>query len=781
MENIIITSNENKKIILKNNFKLKILSNLKFYTFQELKKKLFFDYDYETIAFIIDKYHVSVSVAKMYLENLYFLKDVNDEKISFLLDLKKNLDDNNFLIYDSDFKDNIKNKKIVVAGYSKFTKEQRLILSELNTNIEFQDELVNHYEPKVYEAKNIDDEVLFVVEEISRLLENNISINNIKVIASQDYENILERYFNFYNIPFNKRNNHSFYSTLIAKEFLDNYDNKLLIENIEDLSKKYKNINDLINIINKSAVILNDKIRKEFIIEDLKNAKIKESVYDRAITITTLDNNFSDDDYVFLLGFNVNLYPKIKRDIDFLSDNVKSKLGLDTSTDYNKYQVDYIINKIYNIRNLTITYKLSGPNGIYYPSILIKKFNIPVKEVYFNNLVSYSKKDCEIKYAIALDNLYKYNIIDDKIALYQNSLSIPYFTYDNQFKGIKKELILNKLNNNLTLSYTNMEMYQECAFHYYVSKILHLDIFLETFKTIIGTVMHHILELGIIKDINIPIEIMKFIKEKGYVLNAKEIFYLEIFSNDLIKILDVIKEQQKHSKLNKYLFESEFYVYKDLKEMKITFKGNIDKVMYENILGKEVIAVVDYKTGNTKINLDGLDFGLHLQLPIYLYLLKKSERFHNSLIAGFYIQKVLPKKENIQFKKSERELLEGNLRLQGFTNSDEKLMELIDDKYQEGKIIQNLQFKKDGSISSKSKVLSSDDMNFIILKVDKIIDDVIKHILDGDFSINPKILEQKNVACKYCKFKDLCYVKKQNEVVLGGEDSELDETTIFSD
>ena len=114
-------------------------------------------------------------------------------------------------------------------------------------------------------------------------------------------------------------------------------------------------------------------------------------------------------------------------------------------------------------------------------------------------------------------------------------------------------------------------------------------------------------------------------------------------------------------------------------------------------------------------------------------------------------------------------LLQDKLVLQGFTNSDEALMEMIDDEYQNSRIIKNLQFKKDGQISSKSKVISDAEMDEVILKIDAIIDEVVNHILNGDFYINPKIVEGKNVACTYCKFRDLCYKRKQNEVVLGGD------------
>lgn len=766
---IIITTEENKKSILRKNSSQHIFYHLKFYTFQDLKKKLFFDYDLNTILFIVEHYHVNISIAKIYLENLYFLKDLDDEKVRFLLELKQLLDAHDLLIYHPNFKKMLDGKKIIVYGYPVLSKEQQLILDQLDSKIEYQEDLELCYLPQVYEAKNMDEEVEFVVRKIEELLEQGISINHIKIVCSSDYDHILIRYLSMYHLPFHHRSTHAFYSTMVAQEFLEGYDHYSIDENILLLSEKYQNVNELVRIINRSVMIQDKDRRKDFIIEDLKQVKVKEARYDQALEITDFHHSFLDDDYVFLLGFHVNFYPKIKRDTEYLSDLVKEKLGLDTTIDYNHCEKLTMIKKIHSIKNLVITYKLNGPNGACYPSMLLDELSLEVKPVVLDSTLSYSKLHSEIKYAEALDQLSKFNYISEDLAMYQNNLDIPYLEYDNQFTGIKESQFKEKIHHELTLSYTNMEMYQECAFRYYISKVLHLDIFLETFKTILGSIMHHVLEQGIVKDIDIPVEMMKFVKEKEYQLNAKELFYLEEFSEELKKVLAIIRRQQSHSQLKKYLFENEFYVYKDQEDMKITFKGNIDKVMYDEIDGKEVLAVVDYKTGNTNITLKNLDYGLNIQLPIYLYLLKKSDRFHDALIAGFYIQKILAKKENIQFKKSLQELLENRLRLQGFTNSDEKLMKLIDDDYQNGEILANVQFKKDGGLSSKSKVLSNEEMDELIIKVDNLIDEVIHKILNATFLINPKVIDGKNVACTYCKFRDLCYRCKKNEVVLGGE------------
>lgn len=776
---IIITSDSNKKFILKNLSKNKTFYNIKFYSFNELKKKLFFDYNNKTIEFTMSKLNISYLNAENYIKNLYYLKNINNSKIKFLNDLKKDLEENNLLIKDLSFKNYIEDKKIIVYGYSNFTKEQKLILSELETNIEYIYDKKN-YTPIVYEANTEDEEVLFVVNKISELITNGIDINKIKIIAKKDYFNTIKRYFNIFNVPINIKSDNAYFSTILAKDFLSNYDNYTIEENINVLKEKYNDINNLINIINKSVLIEDKNIRKEFIINDLKNTKVKLDVYDNAIEICDLDKTFLDDEYVFLLGFNINSYPKVYKDDDYLNDNIKNQIGIDTSIDINKYEKETIINKISNIKNLVITYKLHNKNGVFYPSLLINELGLEVKKIEINESISYSKLNSKLMYAKDLDNLYKYNIFSKNLGLYKNNLNINYREYNNEFKNINNTSLKNKIGNELVLAYTNMEIYNECSFRYYLSKILKIDIFEENFKTIVGNIVHHILEIGINKDISINVEIIKFIKEKDYALTAKEYFYLEKLSEELKQILEILKEQESHSKLKKYLFESELYVYNDKDDINITFKGLIDKVMYNEIDGKEVLAVVDYKTGNKAINLDTIEYGLNMQLPIYLYLLKKSDRFKDATIAGFYLQKVLDNVPNINAKKSLREIKEDNLKLNGFSNSSETILELIDDNFRESSYIKGLGYKKDGTLKKTAKVLSNKEMDELTNIVEEKIEECINNILNGKFSINPKVINGKNISCEYCKFKDICFKEKKNEIVLGGEYNEVDGGTTVS-
>ena len=44
------------------------------------------------------------------------------------------------------------------------------------------------------------------------------------------------------------------------------------------------------------------------------------------------------------------------------------------------------------------------------------------------------------------------------------------------------------------------------------------------------------------------------------------------------------------------------------------------------------------------------------------------------------------------------------------------------------------------------------------------IEEVISNIKNNKFDINPKIDGEKNIGCDFCKFRDICFVKKRDKV-----------------
>ena len=69
--------------------------------------------------------------------------------------------------------------------------------------------------------------------------------------------------------------------------------------------------------------------------------------------------------------------------------------------------------------------------------------------------------------------------------------------------------------------------------------------------------------------------------------------------------------------------------------------------MYEEFDGETIVCIVDYKTGNPNLSLKNIKYGLDMQLPVYIYLLKNFKELSNVKVGGFYLQKVLNDKTNV--------------------------------------------------------------------------------------------------------------------------------------
>ena len=116
--------------------------------------------------------------------------------------------------------------------------------------------------------------------------------------------------------------------------------------------------------------------------------------------------------------------------------------------------------------------------------------------------------------------------------------------------------------------------------------------------------------------------------------------------------------------------------------------------------------------------------------------------------------------------------------LANYTPYFKHILELFDRSYESSEIIKGMKIKNDGNFASSANVLNNVQMNEIVSKVDEQINKCINKIDSCNFNINPKILNNKNISCEYCKYKDLCYMSQKDveEIILQEvEDDEVDE------
>lgn len=442
--------------------------------------------------------------------------------------------------------------------------------------------------------------------------------------------------------------------------------------------------------------------------------------------------------------------PKIYKDIDYLNDNLKEKLGLYTSLEKNKLEKEKILNNLKNINNLIITYKDIDPYKSYYPSNLIESLNIDIiQNISIINKTSniYNK----IKLVNQLDLMLKYGTkFKETSTLLNTYQDIQYLTYNNKFTGINNKL------DKITLSYTSLNNYYHCSFRYYIDSILKLNIYEDTFKIYIGNLFHYILSKIFLDDFNFENEFLNFTKTREF--TKKELFYLNILKEELIKIIEVIKYQHSLSGLTSLKLENEIV----LKDNNYTFKGIIDKIMFKEKDNNTYLSLIDYKTGIPKTSINNLIYGIDMQLPIYVYLIKKSNIFLNPKIIGFYLQQILHEKK-LEDKKNIDELYKNNLKLNGYSINDSYLVNMFDESYENSEMIKGMKITSKG-FSHYTKVLTESEIDNLVNIVDLKIKEAFKEISNFNFSINPKVIDGENIGCSFCKYKDLCF-KTGNDLV----------------
>lgn len=773
-DSILIVPSQIKEKILTEMDKKSKLFNVKLMEINEFKRKYFFDYTTETIFYVMKHYNYDYEFSLDIINNLYFLSSENydHEKLKFLLNIKNELINNNLLIFDNVFKIALETKKIYVYGYDYINNFYKKAFSALNVN--YIDQNISKFNHDIMEFDTIQDEVIFVANKICELMENKIELNKIKIInPSSDYNATIKRIFNLFNLPFYFNNNYLI-STKISNNFFEILSNDI-VETLEKLNEtislndelEQTEYNQIVKICNKYNWCSNFLDIKNNLIYEFSNTKIdikKEANY---IEFVSLENNFFyDDEYVFLIGFNQNTYPKIVKDDDFLNDEVKNFLNLETTTEINKINYNILVNKLYSIKNLFISYKLKSPFNSFYRSQIIDDLNLNVVKNYNCN-IHYSVLNDKLNLAITLDNYLKYGEeSQDLELLYSNYPSINYKTYNNQYTKIDENLFRKYLNNKLSLSYSSINNFYKCSFRYYMENILNLQISSNEFSLFIGNLFHYILSIMYNGNFNFSDSFETYVNENYEFNTYKERFFINKLKKELEFIIDNIKEQDKFTNFDSHKFEQLIKIDLSKDNYDITFKGIIDKISYKKEAGNTLISIIDYKTGNPNLNLNNIIYGIDMQLCIYAYLSSKLKLFANPLLVGIYLQKILNNEININKNKQYITMKQENLKLQGYSNSNESILKVFDNTYTDSKLIKGMKVSSKG-FYAYSKVFDQAMLNSILNIVENNIDEARDKILNREFYINPKKIGVKNlIGCENCTYKELCFMTEDNIINL---------------
>ena len=765
----------NSILIIPDNLKVKTIKylnslnemyNIKIMTFKELAKHIQFDYDVLAINYIMKKQSISYENAKELIENMYYIFDKNytNNKLNNLKILKDKLVKEQLLIEDTYFKQYIKNKDVFVFGFDYINKYYLKLIDLIKdiVNIKYIPKYDNNYTHQIYNFEHLNYEIEFIANDI---INNKLNLNNVYIYGmNKDNETTIKRIFNNYNLNINTPSNSSLYETKVGYDLLLNLDNvNEYIASIKDNDMK----DLIIDILNKYYWEDDKNNVKDMLEYELKTTMTPTKKYTNAINCTNLfDDYFTDNDYIYVIDFNAEYIPKNFKDTDYINDSEKFTF-LETTPEKNNIEKNKWFNIIKNIKNLCLTSANQNLNSELKESSLIRDFNYKVINVDYKSS-NYSNKSNIFNLGILLDNFQKYSWankeLENLLATYPNH---NYLTYDNSYQKV-----ILKDDFKFNLSYSKMNTYYECSFKYYWDNILKLNMQKETFDTWTGNLCHFILSK--IYDDNFNYENIKqeFISNHPFDLTNENKFFLNKILSELTSAIDYIKSFQRITKYQTIETEKKINV-----EINNTnFIGIIDKIMsYENNY-----VLIDYKTGIPSIDLKLAKYGLNLQLPTYIYLIRKI--YPESKIIGIYLQHILKPVFNKELEKSSSEQYEKSLRLAGYTLGNEALLQAFDPTYENSEYISGMKLTSNG-FSSYSKVLTDEDFNKLESLTEEKINECIINVKNAKFNINPKIVGIENISCEFCPYKSVCYktekdleyIKVDNNLtILGGDNNELD-------
>jgi len=341
-------------------------------------------------------------------------------------------------------------------------------------------------------------------------------------------------------------------------------------------------------------------------------------------------------------------------------------------------------------------------------------------------------------------------------------------------------------------SVTRLEKFASCAFSHFLTYGLRLnDRQLHEFSAPdLGNILHEAMELyskklsqGKLSWFSIEKEQSEHLAQEALqeavssvqnnVLydSATNAYMMERMHFLLNRTVDTLTKQIRKGSFIPENYEIAFSVTEDLNAMNfklgqeesLRLKGRIDRMDLYKDADDIYVKIIDYKTGNsTKFELISIYHGLQLQLVVYLNaameLLQKQNKGKQIRPAGIFYyhmdDPLIEVEEELPEEEIKNQIL-SKLKLDGFVNSDEKVIEAMDQGLTGNSNILPLGRKKDGSLRAGSNAASEKEINQISAFVQEKIGELAKDMIKGNIDVSPYKLEKKE-ACTFCPYGGIC-------------------------
>lgn len=792
-ENVIIIANHTmlQQIITMNSLNLG-LKKISYKTFAEVIGDLIGEYDNEARIILQKQANITPELADIILKNTLLVNDCyQNKKIRNLLKIKNEY---HKYLHKNPLGGNIyRNQTVIIVDNYQTNDLFNLALENLKRIaqvIDYQSSQKYDKPLNVFCFSSPKHEINNLVKEVSNLLEQGIKPEKIRISVPGDYHIYLQEVFKLTNLDLavDKPSLYEYETSKLCLEILADYLDSpidLGFQNALNILKTKTSPNNM--IIPKIINIFNSYLKYRFEIKDIYQDlkyRFKRTfptfiTYQNILKIQSLlDEVILEDDYLFILGLNQDVFPKTYKDDRYLLDYERENLGLITSKFLNKQEKLKALQLINQSKNVYISYSQYTNIGKTPISSFIQdlKNHYSVEIVHHQNdyLVSYSEKLDHLHLGKKLDLYYKYDVKSEELfTLYNEYKDIPYRKYSHKFTGVDQTFLNKYLEKDINLSYTSIDQYYKCGFLFYLERVLKFYRSTNQEALRIGNLFHECLHKLFLNemidnlDIFLQETINQYLNENNISPSKREWFFINNYREILKQIYQIIKTQHTNSDFQILGLEKEYKIVINDK-YRIILAGKIDKVLVLEINGEKYAVVIDYKTGNTDFDLNRIIHGLNMQIMFYFYFLNNSSH-EKYLFGGGYLQGVLPNSVFARDSKlSYAEQFNNYFRLTGYSNSSINVLNKIDYNIEnDQKFLNGIRFKKDGTLDANSlkKVISLADFKELLKITEQKINQAIHEITSGNYFINPKKLGSFD-SCEFCPYLDLCYRDESDYQVL---------------
>lgn len=386
----------------------------------------------------------------------------------------------------------------------------------------------------VFETKK--EEVFYLFEQISKLLNEGININDIYIAnIDESYYTEIIRIQKFYNIPVELNFNIKLYDISFVKEMFKYDFNTILslLESNDKLKEEFSEeikvdeefffhvTNKIITIINKYSNNYDPKLLKKIILDDLKQTIVKpDSLTDKVQVIEPTDiTGLSSESHVFILNAKYESFPAIAKNNEYLSDLEKEVIDFPTSSVVNTFTNEYYSELVKLKEVKYLSYSKYDKYNSFDPSDIISS--------YLPDNVKTTKVDLK-------DITTGYGIDYYKSHFNNKNQDVLLTTFTGEFNFTNKEQLSSYIkDNNITLTPSSISTYFKIPFIYYVERILKISRFKISVNLNIGNFFHSLVESLLIlhhKDKGVSIQE----NQRESDLNTRVNNYLEnkVVSND---------------------------------------------------------------------------------------------------------------------------------------------------------------------------------------------------------------------------------------------------------